>query len=69
MHTEVNSGHLHSVDYNPLTQTLEVAFQNGAVYQGRGVLPEHHQSFMSADSPGTHYHQVIKQTYDMQRVK
>jgi hypothetical protein len=57
----VSSSNLISVGYEPETQTLEIEFKSGAVYQYSGVPPEEFASFMNADSKGSYFHARIKQ--------
>ena len=44
----VTSSNLRTVGYDPITRTLEIEFQDGAVYQYDGVPPDVH-----ACHPGT----------------
>lgn len=58
----VPSSHLKAIGYEPHTQTLEVEFHGGKVYQHAGVSPQHHAALISAPSVGRHYH-GLKQTH------
>jgi hypothetical protein len=59
--TPVSSSNIVSIGYDQSTQTLEVEFMKGAVYQYSGVPSEEFEAFMGADSKGTHFHAHIKQ--------
>ena len=56
----VSSSNLISVGYEEETQTLEIEFKNGSVYQYSGVPLEEFNGFMNADSKGTYFHARIK---------
>lgn len=64
----VVSTNVKSIGYDNGTQTLEVEFLNGRVYQYYGV-PEHmHGQFMQASSKGKFFHAYIKDQYPYSRV-
>lgn len=67
--TPISSGHLDGVRYNSMDRTMHIRFQNGYVYAVHDVAPEDHQAFLSADSQGEHYHQIIKPNFHIERVK
>ena len=67
--TPVDSGHLDGVQYNSMDRKMSVRFKNGSIYDVHGVTPEDHQEFMSADSPGEHYHAVFKNGYHITCVR
>ena len=48
--TQVRSSALRSVGYDEDSQTLEIEFTNGAVYQYFDVPPEVHHGLMAAES-------------------
>ena len=59
----VASSNVASIGYDPGSQTLEVEFHSGRVYQYLDV-PEHvHQAFMGAESKGKFLHYEIKSGY------
>ena len=58
---QVVSSAIKSVGYDPTTQTLEVEFINGSVYQYREVPISLYTEFMSASSKGKfHYHHIMR---------
>ena len=67
-HTPVESSHIVSYAYDPLTQTMELKFKNGSTYQYRGVTQEHYQGFVDSDSKGDYHHQNIKNTYETHKL-
>ncbi|WP_306309345.1 KTSC domain-containing protein [Xenorhabdus anantnagensis] len=64
----VSSSNLHSVGYDQVTRTLEIAFHNGGIYQYDGVPANVHQGLMSAPSKGKYFHQYIKNVYPYRKV-
>lgn len=64
----VSSSNLAEVGYHQATQTLEVCFKNGRVYQYFDV-PEHvYEGLKSADSPGGYLSREMKGKYRYARV-
>ena len=59
----VQSTEIAIVGYDTKTQTLEIAFRNGGVYQYKNVPEEIHQNLMSAPSHGIYFNQNIKDRY------
>ncbi len=67
--TSVSSSNLASVGYEPTTQTLEVEFLNGSIYQYSGVPPSVYSGLMSASSHGSYLDQYVKKAgYSYQKV-
>ena len=64
----VASSNIRSIGYDATTQTLEVEFQSGWVYQYYGVPEFIHQEIMSAPSKGQFLNQYIKNAYPYSRV-
>lgn len=64
----VNSTSIASIGYDPDTQTLEVEFNNGNVYQYFDVPQVVYDSFISADSHGKFLNSNIKGIYRYARV-
>ena len=64
----VSSSNLADVGYDSSTQTLEVCFKNGHVYQYFDV-PEHvHDDLIRAGSPGGYLSREVKGKYRYARV-
>ena len=64
----VNSSKLRSVGYDEKTQTLEIEFSNGQVYQYVKVYPEVYRSFVAAPNPTAFYDDKIAEDYTGRRV-
>ena len=64
----VESSNIESIGYDSGSQTLEIAFLNGSIYQYFDV-PEHiHQKIMGADSKGKFLAYQIKGHYRYSKV-
>ena len=51
--TPVTSSNIQSIGYDPATQTLEVGFHHGGVYQYFGVPESEFKGLMAASSKGS----------------
>jgi lysyl-tRNA synthetase, class II len=58
--TPCTSSQIKSHGYDPATQTLEVEFKTGAVYQYDGVPQEVADGFGSCESVGKHFGQAVR---------
>lgn len=65
----VVSSNLKSVGYDLESNTLEIEFQSGAVYQYYGVPPEIYEALMRAPSHGSYFYANIRDRYPYRRVK
>jgi hypothetical protein len=61
--TPVTSSNVCSIGYDIDSQTLEVEFNNGAVYQYSGVPEYEYTGLMDSDSKGGRMHSHIKNQY------
>ena len=69
MHREpVISSSISSIGYDESTQTLEIEFSDGAIYQYLGVIPKIYKEIMDADSSGKYFHKNIKNIYNYSKV-
>lgn len=59
----VASSMINSVGYDPETQTLEVEFNNGRVYNYGGVPQSEFDNMMQAQSVGKYFAANIKNVY------
>ena len=59
-----DSGHLNKIGYDPASQTAVVEFENGKVYEYRGVPPEMYENMKNADSQGSYVAQNFKGRYE-----
>lgn len=64
----VSSSNLRSVGYDADTQTLELEFRSGSVYQYDGVPENVHSGLMQAASKGSYLNQHIRYQYHYQRI-
>lgn len=64
----VTSSNLKSVGYDPESAMLEIEFQDGSVYQYRGVPQNVHQALMAAASLGSFLHKHIRGKYSYHKV-
>lgn len=65
----VSSSNLRSVGYDSSTNTLEIEFNSGGVYQYHGVPPAIYQKLMHAPSHGKYFHAHIKGVYRDTRIR
>ena len=66
--TPVQSSNLASVGYDTSTQTLEIEFNSGGIYQYYGVPQFVYESLMGAPSKGTYFAQNIRTPYSYAKV-
>lgn len=66
--TPVSSSNVESVGYDAETQTLEIAFLSGGIYQYFDVPQHVYDALMSAPSAGNFLHEQIKGVYRYARV-
>lgn len=68
--TNVSSSNLDSVGYDEDSQTLEIAFLNGGVYQYYEVPNEVYEGLMNASSHGKYFDKNIKKAgYSYKKIK
>lgn len=65
----VSSSNLASVGYDPISQTLEIEFNHGGIYQYSGFPISEHQGLMAASSHGSYFVQNIKDVYFCQKIR
>ena len=54
------STHLNGGEYNSDTRVLTIQFVNGSVYQYRGVEPTTADTLFQSSSPGSYFHDRIR---------
>ena len=64
----VSSSTVISIGYDTPTQTLEIEFGSGRVYQYYGVPDQMHAEIMKASSKGQFFNIYIKNAYAFSRV-
>lgn len=64
----VASSNIRSVGYDPQTQTMEVEFMNGTIYQYYGVPENIYDQMMGEQSKGRFLNTYIRNQYPYSRV-
>lgn len=64
----VASSNIAAIGYDPTTETLEVEFLNGSVYQYYNVPENMYDQLMKEGSKGRFLHTYIKNAYPYSRV-
>lgn len=64
----VSSSDLKSVGFDARSQTLEIEFHSGGIYEYRAVPQAIYDALMSAPSHGKYFHAHIKERYAYARV-
>ena len=54
---------IRSVGYDAKSQTLEIEFKTGKIYQYAEVSPSVHKALMAADSCGGYFNAMIKDAF------
>lgn len=65
--SRIESSFLRAIGYSPESQTLEVEFKSGRIYQYMGVAPETYRALMAAESVGNFYSCMISSKYEHRR--
>lgn len=66
--TPVTSSNIHAIGYDPDSQTLEIEFNSGAVYDYSDVPQSEYDGFIGADSKGKYFHANIKNRYSFMKL-
>ena len=64
----VNSSSICSVGYDCSTDTLEVEFVNGSIYQYYGVQNNIYENFLVASSKGQFFNTYVRSAYPYSRI-
>jgi hypothetical protein len=64
----VQSSNIRAVGHDPRSNTLEVEFHDGGIYQYAGVPANEYAALVSSQSVGSHFHKHIKDNYKSTRV-
>jgi len=65
----VSSSNLRSIGYDLKSQTLEIEFHDGSVYQYFGVPESIYNALMSASSHGSFFHRHIKDRFGWAKIR
>ncbi|MFA6232455.1 MAG: KTSC domain-containing protein [Rhodanobacter sp.] len=61
--TPVTSSDIRAIGYDEESQTLEIEFNSGSVYDYAGVPQSEYDGLMGADSKGRYFHANVKERY------
>ncbi|MDM8346921.1 KTSC domain-containing protein [Pseudochrobactrum sp. sp1633] len=64
----VSSSNIASVGYDEISQTLEIEFLSGGIYEYYNVPENVYQELISASSVGRYFAQRVRSTYNFSRV-
>lgn len=64
----VKSSNLKSIGYDQSSNTLEIEFLNGGIYQYFNIPSQIHLAIMNAVSKGTYFHANIRGNYKYRRI-
>jgi len=67
--TPVKSSNIKSIGYEPETETLEVEFLNGGIYQYDNVPLTIYEGLMNASSHGKYFWQHIRDRYPTRKLR
>lgn len=65
----VTSTVIATIAYDPPSQTLEVEFHTGRIYQYFDVTSTTHRALMTADSVGRYYNRYIRNRFPVREVE
>ena len=65
---QVDSSTILSIGYEPSSETLEIEFKNGGIYQYYNVPQTIYQQLMEAASKGQFFHTYIRNAFPYSRV-
>ncbi|KER07065.1 Lysine--tRNA ligase protein [Marine Group I thaumarchaeote SCGC AAA799-E16] len=64
----VSSSNIRSIGYDPDSETLEIEFHSGGIYQYFGVPSNVYDALMSASSHGGFFAANVKDNYRWQKI-
>ncbi len=67
--TAVSSTNIRSIGYDPKSQTLEVEFNSGRLYQYTGVPEALFERFMKAPSKGKFFAQYVRDRFRTRKLR
>lgn len=65
----VRSSNIASVGYDATSATLEIQFNDGALYQYARVPEQHYRGLIGSGSVGGYFHRYIKRSYRYRQVR
>jgi hypothetical protein len=67
--TNINSSNLKSIGYENTSETLEIEFTNGAVYQYYGVPSRIYVGLMQAESHGAYFYAFVRDRFEYKQIR
>ncbi|HBB38225.1 MAG: hypothetical protein UV82_C0014G0031 [Candidatus Magasanikbacteria bacterium GW2011_GWD2_43_18] len=64
----VQSSNLAAIGYDPLTETLEVEFTDGSVYEYKNVSQFIYDELMNASSHGSYFNREISKSFPYEKI-
>ena len=65
----VSSSNIRSIGYVSKSQTLEIEFHSGGIYQYFNVPESIYNALMSASSHGSYFHHNIRDRYRYEKIR
>jgi len=65
----VDSSNIRSIGYDSRSQTLEIEFHSGGIYQYFNVLKSTYNGLTAASSCGSYFHRHIKDQYRWTQIR
>lgn len=65
---KVESSNIGAIGYDAASQTLEVEFKNGGIFQYDGVQPKQYVEMINAGSIGKYLHSNIKPNHKCSKI-
>ena len=65
----VTSSDVESIGYDGISETLEIEFHSGGIYQYFGVPESIYSGLMKARSHGSYFHQHIRDKYRYRKIQ
>lgn len=69
LHHFPGSSSLIHCDYDDEKQIMEIRFTSGQTYRYPGVSKEHYEALKKAESPGKHFHTMIRKQFKHEGAK
>lgn len=66
---KIESSSIESIGYFRGSETLEIEFKNGSIYQYFGVPIDEYWRLMQADSKGSYFAENIKDEYNYTKIR
>ncbi len=64
----VTSSNIKSIGYDGVSETLEIEFNNGGIYEYAGNSEAVYSALMKAESHGSYFHRHIREKYRHRKI-